>query len=431
MAGAKRQLVKRWDFKSAADRVSPLERELGRWMDTLDESATGSFRIGNKPLKVICDVCVKLAELRSERQSTQEVKHLSNGGGRRGSLLRPMTLLMLEVREAQKVEPREEVGLGGVGRGRLLPLLVTFLLQLLEELGVGGGGLCGRELLELAKRTSDNMLPLLIFLKPIGAKPHGEHEIAKHALIKIQLIPDATLSTVKVEVAQRRPNEGYNGKEYSGAGCGVAGNMIPLATRVTRIIGETFVRLLRPATPPNRNTRPFNLSITVMIPNELLKSLGQLTNEITITGTTSTQSLFDLLKLLLTKPGPKVVDFVKKVLNLVAEGFGTTTPILPIPPRNPQDPVYGLLQVDLRNELGLCALVEMAIDKRLGATEVEHVGCPSSATEVKGGEGAGDGGCGGGGLATGRTTFCAAFIDAVVNALAKLLGFFGLELLNC
>ncbi|GIX63004.1 ATP-dependent DNA helicase [Babesia caballi] len=78
-----------------------------------------------------------------------------------------------------------------------------------------------------------------------------------------------------------------------------------------------------------------------IIPNELLKSLGQ-----TLDQTTITQSLLDL-STIHTYLGTIRFNFLKKLLNLFGQfidGLSTllTTLILPILPRHPQDPVYGL-----------------------------------------------------------------------------------------
>ncbi|GIX62703.1 phosphoenolpyruvate synthase [Babesia caballi] len=83
------------------------------------------------------------------------------------------------------------------------------------------------------------------------------------------------------------------------------------------------------------------------IPNELLKPLGQFGNE-AMTTTRTVQSLLNILKILVTKPGIRQLNIRKKLLNLLGEGsdgctIPTTTP--PILPRHPQDPVDGLLQV--------------------------------------------------------------------------------------
>ncbi|GIX65936.1 uncharacterized protein BcabD6B2_53710 [Babesia caballi] len=79
-----------------------------------------------------------------------------------------------------------------------------------------------------------------------------------------------------------------------------------------------------------------------IIPNELLKSFGQLGNETIITRI-RTQGILNFLNIL-TKIGIRLCHFLKKLLNFVGEGFDgfLTTTILP---RHPQDPVDGLLQV--------------------------------------------------------------------------------------
>ncbi|GIX61088.1 SEC-C motif-containing protein [Babesia caballi] len=82
---------------------------------------------------------------------------------------------------------------------------------------------------------------------------------------------------------------------------------------------------------------------TTIIPNELLKSVGQFGNE--ATGTTISQSIFNLRKLQ-TKAGARTMNRLKKLRNLLGEGSGTIfIGSLPILPRHPQDPVDGLLEV--------------------------------------------------------------------------------------
>ncbi|GIX64380.1 AMP-dependent synthetase [Babesia caballi] len=80
----------------------------------------------------------------------------------------------------------------------------------------------------------------------------------------------------------------------------------------------------------------------LLIPNELLKSLGQLANKTTLT---ITQSTYNMLKLL-TKPGINTFNFFKKLFDCFGEGSGTIiTTTLPILPRHPQDPINRLLRV--------------------------------------------------------------------------------------
>ncbi|GIX64339.1 YqgE/AlgH family protein [Babesia caballi] len=152
------------------------------------------------------------------------------------------------------------------------------------------------------------------------------------------------------------------------------------------------------------------VTITILIPNELLKPLGQLGNE--TTRTSRCQSLSNLIKLLLTKPGIRHLNFTKKLLNLRGEAIGTILAATSILPRDPQGPVYRLLQTydislppDEVAEGGLSmskggtrsTYSKQAVDKGLGATEVEDVGSRSAtACGSKGGEGAGEGGDGGG-----------------------------------
>ncbi|GIX64811.1 ROK family protein [Babesia caballi] len=83
--------------------------------------------------------------------------------------------------------------------------------------------------------------------------------------------------------------------------------------------------------------------IITLITNELLKSFGQLGNEAT-TGI-SIQSLLNLSKLC-TKLGFGLFNALKKVLNFLGQGSdGSVITPTAILPRNPQDPVYGFLQV--------------------------------------------------------------------------------------
>ncbi|GIX64927.1 glycoside hydrolase [Babesia caballi] len=85
--------------------------------------------------------------------------------------------------------------------------------------------------------------------------------------------------------------------------------------------------------------------LSTIIPNELLKSIGQLGNE---TGTTRSQSLNNLINIH-TSPGCRVSNVTEKFRNFAGEGLDRlltlTTRILPILPRHPQDSVDGLLQV--------------------------------------------------------------------------------------
>ncbi|GIX64971.1 diguanylate cyclase [Babesia caballi] len=80
--------------------------------------------------------------------------------------------------------------------------------------------------------------------------------------------------------------------------------------------------------------------MTRLIPNELLKSVGQLGNKFSII-----ESFLNILNIC-TKPGSRALNLLKKLLNVIGERSGTsiitTTPILP---RHPKDPVDGLLEV--------------------------------------------------------------------------------------
>ncbi|GIX62994.1 flagellar assembly protein FliH [Babesia caballi] len=87
---------------------------------------------------------------------------------------------------------------------------------------------------------------------------------------------------------------------------------------------------------------PSGISTASFIPDELLKSPGQLGNE-TITRT-SVQSL-NYLPDLCTKIGIRLSNFFEKFLNFLGEGIGTIPTTAPILARHPQDPVNGLLQV--------------------------------------------------------------------------------------
>ncbi|GIX61333.1 elongation factor Ts [Babesia caballi] len=78
---------------------------------------------------------------------------------------------------------------------------------------------------------------------------------------------------------------------------------------------------------------------TLVIPDELPKSVGQFGNE---TIRMRTQSFLNIIHLL-TKPSSRVFNRLKKFLDFAGEVIGTTT--TPILPSHPQDPVYGLLQV--------------------------------------------------------------------------------------
>ncbi|GIX64794.1 armadillo-like helical protein [Babesia caballi] len=106
--------------------------------------------------------------------------------------------------------------------------------------------------------------------------------------------------------------------------------------------------ILRDVRGQNAAAGKFGSGITkhsTLIPNELLKSFGQLGNEAT-TGI-SIQSLLNLSKLC-TKLGFGLFNALKKVLNLLgkfSDGPTSTTRNLPILTRHPQDPVDGLLQV--------------------------------------------------------------------------------------
>ncbi|GIX63147.1 eukaryotic translation initiation factor 3 subunit C-like protein [Babesia caballi] len=78
-----------------------------------------------------------------------------------------------------------------------------------------------------------------------------------------------------------------------------------------------------------------------IIPNELLKPLGQLGNE----AATGIQSLLNLLKRLLIGFRHRPLNILKKLRNSLGQPSSTITAIAPILPRHPQDPVDGLLQV--------------------------------------------------------------------------------------
>ncbi|GIX65078.1 FecR family protein [Babesia caballi] len=122
---------------------------------------------------------------------------------------------------------------------------------------------------------------------------------------------------------------------------------------------------------------------TRVIPNELLKSLGQTGNK-----STTIQSLLNLLKLR-AKPGISTINSIKELFNLAGEGSdgcittstpNTTTAILP---RHPKDPVDGLLQVG------------RAVKVSAKAAEVEAVGATGKGRYARvTGEGGG-GGAGG------------------------------------
>ncbi|GIX61600.1 uncharacterized protein BcabD6B2_10350 [Babesia caballi] len=162
---------------------------------------------------------------------------------------------MLELRQTQKVEAGEEVGLGCLRRR---PSLETFVPYLLDKVGVGCFTFSLLELSEFPKRLTSNMFTILTTLKPTGTEPHGENKFAEGALIKIQSVPGPTIPAHEIQVAKRKPHERDNGEEDAGARCGVSITIkrrVPLATLPFRIIGEVVAC-----------TNLMTLSCTVILP---------------------------------------------------------------------------------------------------------------------------------------------------------------------
>ncbi|GIX62772.1 thiamine-monophosphate kinase [Babesia caballi] len=181
-------------------------------------------------------------------------------------------------------------------------------------------------------------------------------------------------------------------------------------------------RYRRVAQPMRRNVggryagaSDFRSAVTTpVIPNELPKSVGQLANE-TIIGTTSTQSLPNLLNMLRTDTRTSNFNWFKKMLNLLGEGCDgirtiLTTRSLPVLPGHPQDPVYGLLQVGgaVRQRRVLVSLLVTTLGENIvtatrqkgahkcaKAAEVKAVGATAQGGETRVAEERGRAGAGG------------------------------------
>ncbi|GIX62586.1 beta-glucosidase BglX [Babesia caballi] len=194
--------------------------------------------IGNKPLKIFCNITLKGIVLRRELKRGEEVKHLADRLRSANGYVGRSNLLVPEVARCA-VKQRGE----GAPRKVIVPIIFNILLKLLVKAGVGERGRWRRlphplsELTELLERT----------LRNVRARPTALNKSRQEALaieVRFQVAagkrqiapPAAIIVTPPIDIGERLVVEGEASEEDLGALRFMTTNARPRRTFIVRRI---------------------------------------------------------------------------------------------------------------------------------------------------------------------------------------------------